>query len=218
LRGATMKRFRIRDRWRRITPLSSYPMMLRAAVAVFLHHSVTEMPPDYQAKVALMKSTERARQTARERRADRSERRRLRRAAKVALRAVLDAERAHMRDKLETIAVARGFLGISYSIAVFDHSGHVWKARGWRRVGAHTLGWNDRAVAIVAVGNYSVKKPSKALEEGIARTLVKGRRRGRIVADYAFRPHSDVKATECPGSHLRPRMPAIKARAERIAA
>lgn len=122
--------------------------------------------------------------------------------------ATVEQEREHMRT-LDQIAVNRGFLGISYIFVVFP-SGRVWKGRGFKREGAHTYSWNDRAVGFVAVGNYSVSKTTKELLDGFRYIIRLGKERKRIKKYAHLWGHRDVSATDCPGDHLYAKLPQLR--------
>lgn len=92
----------------------------------------------------------------------------------------------------------RRWADIAYSWLV-DRDGVVWEGRGWRRVGAHTRGFNSTAVAVAYLGDGSGPVPAAAL-----RTI-------RELADEADREfgrrlerlgHRDVGRTACPGDVL----------------
>lgn len=166
-------------------------MTLRPVSDGFVHHTAVPMSPDYY----------RAIQREKKRGLTRKERRTARKIAK-------KFERAMMR-KLEEIAINRGFDGISYTDIAFD-SGRVYKGRGFKKVGAHTLGYNDRAYAVSAAGNYSERKPSDELLEAIGRTFAKGIRFHRIRRNFALRPHSAVSNTACPGTYLKAQVDQIE--------
>jgi hypothetical protein len=109
-------------------------------------------------------------------------------------------EKQHMRT-LEQIALSRGFSGISYTHVVFP-SGRVWFGRGFRKVGAHTMGYNSTGFGVAAVGNYETDKPTEALLTGIARTFRKARKWRKASKDARIRGHRDVSSTACPGKNL----------------
>jgi len=78
----------------------------------------------------------------------------------------------------------------------------VYEGRAWDRIGAHTLGWNNVAVSVCFMGDYSRKMPpSGAL--AAARALIDcGVQIGKIAPDYILCGHRDLRATEGPGETL----------------
>ncbi|CAG2175552.1 unnamed protein product, partial [Oppiella nova] len=53
-------------------------------------------------------------------------------------------------------------IGFNY---LLGGDGRIYEGRGWYAVGAHTLGMNDKLVAIALIGNYeSVAPPKKMLD------------------------------------------------------
>ena len=69
---------------------------------------------------------------------------------------------------------SKGWSDIGYNFLV-DRFGRIWEGRfgGVDRpvVGAHTLGYNDYAFAMSAIGNYDVKKPSSAMVQAYGALL-----------------------------------------------
>jgi hypothetical protein len=74
---------------------------------------------------------------------------------------------------LERIGQQRFGGGISYTFAVTP-VGLVFEGHGVDREGAHTLGRNSIARAIVLVGDYSTKAPTTAMKKSVAELLVYG--------------------------------------------
>lgn len=186
------KRFyRIRKLWRRITPLWKYAeMTIRPVEWVFIHHTALPMPPEYSKWLKI--EFDRFRSP--------KERRHARRNAK-------RLERQMMR-RLEEIAINRDFDGISYTDVVFE-SGRVYNGRGFKKIGAHTLGYNERGYGISAAGDFSRVAPTQRMLHGMAGTIAKGVRWRRIKKVFNTAPHSAVKATACPGAELKAEIPTI---------
>ena len=63
---------------------------------------------------------------------------------------------------------SRGWSDVGYNFLV-DRFGRIWEGRygGVDRpvVGAHTLGYNDNAFAMSAIGNFELRRPSQAMLE-----------------------------------------------------
>lgn len=176
-------------KWKRVTPISKFPRMVTRIVSlIVIHHDVVPMPARYN---ELIKS---------DRPFDRD--------------LCIEMERDHMTS-LDRIAVNRGFLGISYIFVVFA-SGRIWKGRGFNREGAHTYGYNDRAVGFVAAGNYEVEPTRKALLDGFGELICMAKRRKRATKDATVKGHRDMPnaATVCPGKNLYVKLPKIRKRAE----
>ena len=179
-----MGKHRIRDGWKRITKLTSYALLGdRNLRYVFWHHSVTSLPYEYRKHIKWERDA-----------VTRKARKRARRQAK-------KLEREHMRT-LESIALNRGFAGISYTLVHFP-SGRVYQGRSFKRVGAHTLGYNEKGYGLVSVGNYETEEPTPLLLAALAASERKGKKWGRIAKDARRLPHSVVSPTACPGKNLR---------------
>jgi hypothetical protein len=124
---------------------------------------------------------------------------------------------------------SRGWSDIGYNFLV-DRFGRIWEGRygGVTRpvVGAHTLGYNDDAFAMSAIGNYDIARPSSAMVDAFGRLFAwklslhgvfASSRRQWITKRYlpAINGHRDVGQTACPGRYLYAQIPTIRARAAR---
>jgi len=119
---------------------------------------------------------------------------------------------------------SRGWSDVGYNFLV-DRFGRIWEGRagGVDRpvVGAHTLGYNDDAFAMSAIGNFELAQPSKALVQaygalfawklslhGVTATSSK-----QYVTSRNFKAingHSDADSTACPGRYLYAKLPEIR--------
>ncbi|MGL5829222.1 MAG: peptidoglycan recognition protein family protein, partial [Angustibacter sp.] len=117
----------------------------------------------------------------------------------------------------------RGWRDIGYNYLA-DKYGRIWEGRygGIDRpvIGAHTLGFNDHAFAMSALGNYDVTGPSSALLDAYSRLFawklalhgvppvgsvnISGTMLQRING------HSDAGSTACPGKYLYAALPDIR--------
>jgi hypothetical protein len=119
---------------------------------------------------------------------------------------------------------SRGWSDVGYNFLV-DRFGRIWEGRagGVDRpvVGAHTLGYNDDAFAMSAIGNYETTRPSAAVLDAYGRLFawklsLHGVRAGSthqwVTKRYlaAIEGHRDVGQTACPGRYLYARIPAIR--------
>ncbi|WP_141012737.1 FG-GAP-like repeat-containing protein [Nocardioides sambongensis] len=120
---------------------------------------------------------------------------------------------------------SRGWSDIGYNFLV-DKFGRVWEGRygGVDRpvVGAHTLGYNDDAFAMSAIGNFETARPSSAMVQAYGRLFAwklslhgvsAGSSRqgvaGRTFA--AINGHRDAGSTACPGRYLYAKIGRIRA-------
>ncbi|WAR11545.1 PGPLE-like protein [Mya arenaria] len=92
---------------------------------------------------------------------------------------------------------------IGYNFLV-DEAGNVYEGRGWRKVGAHTLGFNCNAFAVSVMGRYSQRLPGKKATDAIQKLIQCGVEEEHLHKDYILQGHRDSKctATECPGERL----------------
>ena len=108
---------------------------------------------------------------------------------------------------------SRGWSDIGYNFLI-DRFGRIWEGRygGIDRpvVGAHTLGYNDDAFAMSAIGNYEIAQPERGDAPGLRRAVrleALAARRRRLVHPpvrhepwfQAINGHRDAAATACPG-------------------
>ncbi|KAL3863962.1 hypothetical protein ACJMK2_005691 [Sinanodonta woodiana] len=95
----------------------------------------------------------------------------------------------------------RGWDDIGYSFLI-GGDGQVYEGRGWDRVGAHTLHWNDVSIAFSIMGEYTHKLPNTAALNAVINIMECGIQMGKITKDYKMYGHRDVRSTECPGQRL----------------
>ncbi|GEP35607.1 hypothetical protein NSZ01_33750 [Nocardioides szechwanensis] len=111
---------------------------------------------------------------------------------------------------------SRGWSDIGYNYLV-DRFGRIWEGRygGVDRpvVGAHTLGYNDYAFAMSAIGNFDIKKPPAAMVQAYGALFawklslhgVDASSPSQLVGSKAFpavNGHRDAASTACPGKYL----------------
>ncbi len=122
---------------------------------------------------------------------------------------------------------SRGWSDVGYNFLV-DRFGRIWEGRygGVDRpvVGAHTLGYNDDAFAMSAIGNFETVHPSQDMLDAYARLFawklsLHGVRaddtRQYVTSRYfqAINGHRDAGQTACPGRYLYAKIPEIRAAA-----
>jgi hypothetical protein len=111
---------------------------------------------------------------------------------------------------------ARGWRDIGYNFLV-DRFGRIWEGR-WGGVdkavvGAHTLGYNEVAFAMSAIGNFEECQPPQAVLDAYAKLFAWKLSKYDIKADatklwvkdrylQAINGHRDVGQTACPGRYL----------------
>jgi hypothetical protein len=124
---------------------------------------------------------------------------------------------------------SRGWSDVGYNFLV-DRFGRIWEGRygGVDRpvVGAHTLGYNDYAFAMSAIGNFETARPSSALLDAYGRLFAwklslhgvdAGSMRQWVGKRYlpAINGHRDVGQTACPGRYLYAKISTIRSLAAR---
>ncbi len=122
---------------------------------------------------------------------------------------------------------SRGWSDIGYNFLV-DRFGRIWEGRfgGVDKavVGAHTLGYNDYAFAMSAIGNFETVQPSAEMIAAYGQLFAwklglhgvnpasKSQQVGKKVFP-AINGHRDAGSTACPGRYLYAQLPAIRAAA-----
>ncbi len=111
---------------------------------------------------------------------------------------------------------SRGWSDVGYNFLV-DRFGRIWEGRygGIDRpvVGAHTLGYNDDAFAMSAIGNFDVRKPSQRMVQAYGALFawklslhgVDATSPSQYVTSRRFpaiNGHRDAGSTACPGGYL----------------
>jgi hypothetical protein len=119
---------------------------------------------------------------------------------------------------------SKGWSDIGYNFLV-DRFGRIWEGRygGVDRpvVGAHTLGYNDYAFAMSAIGNYDIAQPSDAIVEAYGALFawklslhgVDASSTSQQVGPDRFQAingHRDAGQTACPGRYLYAKIPRIR--------
>ncbi|XP_052227248.1 peptidoglycan-recognition protein SC2-like isoform X3 [Dreissena polymorpha] len=97
--------------------------------------------------------------------------------------------------------VDRGWDDIGYNFLIGE-DGRAYEGRAWDRIGAHTLGWNNVAIAFSIMGDYSHKLPNDAALDAVHAMIDYGIKLGKITPDYKLYGHRDAGTTECPGQQL----------------
>ena len=120
---------------------------------------------------------------------------------------------------------SRGWSDIGYNFLV-DRFGRIWEGRygGIDKpvVGAHTLGYNDYAFAMSAIGNFDVVQPPEAVLQAYGSLFAwklglagvnpasMSQQVGRSTF-AAINGHRDAGSTACPGKYLYAKIPTIRA-------
>ncbi len=119
---------------------------------------------------------------------------------------------------------SRGWSDVGYNFLV-DRFGRIWEGRygGIDRpvVGAHTLGYNDHAFAMSAIGNFDVREPSSAIVQAYGSLMAwklslhgvdAASTRQQVGPDAfdAVNGHRDAGQTACPGRYLYAKLDRIR--------
>ena len=119
---------------------------------------------------------------------------------------------------------SRGWSDVGYNFLV-DRFGRIWEGRfgGVDRpvVGAHTLGYNDDAFAMSAIGNFELVRPPQVMIEAYAALFAWKLSLHGVTATstkqyvtkrnfQAINGHRDAASTACPGKYLYAMIPEIR--------
>ncbi len=120
---------------------------------------------------------------------------------------------------------SRGWSDVGYNFLV-DRFGRIWEGRagGVARpvVGAHTLGYNDYAFAMSAIGNFELVQPRQKMLAAYGRLFAwklslhgvdaaSTRQQVGPTTFQAINGHRDAASTACPGKYLYAKLPVIRA-------
>ncbi|CAN7978164.1 unnamed protein product [Ixodes persulcatus] len=92
----------------------------------------------------------------------------------------------------------RGWDDIAYSFLI-GGDGSVYEGRGWKHVGAHTLGYNNISLSFGFIGTYSKKVPNVKMLTAAEMLIQCGIEMGEISARYKVYGQRDANCRECPG-------------------
>ncbi|XP_021192952.3 peptidoglycan recognition protein [Helicoverpa armigera] len=95
----------------------------------------------------------------------------------------------------------RGFTDIGQSFLI-GGNGRVYEGAGWHHVGAHTLGYNRRAVGISFIGDFRTKIPSPLALKALRSLLACGVQNKYLAEDYYLVGHRQLSQTDSPGEML----------------
>ncbi|XP_065089350.1 peptidoglycan-recognition protein LE [Ochlerotatus camptorhynchus] len=96
---------------------------------------------------------------------------------------------------------SRRWHDIAYNFLV-GNDGNAYEGRGWKRIGAHTHGYNSRAIGISFVGCFMNEIPAQIALEACKALIERGIENGYIQPDYKLLAHCQCSATESPGRRL----------------
>lgn len=95
----------------------------------------------------------------------------------------------------------KGWDDIGYSF-IIGGDGNAYEGRGWDRVGAHTLGWNNISVSFAVMGDYTDHLPTKGALDALTNLMYRGVALRKLTPDFKLFGHRDARPTESPGEEL----------------
>ncbi|XP_034479143.1 peptidoglycan-recognition protein LE isoform X2 [Drosophila innubila] len=95
----------------------------------------------------------------------------------------------------------RGWNDIAYNFLI-GCDGNVYEGRGWETVGAHTLGYNKKALGFGFIGCFMRELPTTDALNMCRNLLARGVEDGHISPDYRLICHCQCNSTESPGRRL----------------
>lgn len=93
------------------------------------------------------------------------------------------------------------FDDIGYSF-IIGGDGKVYEGVGWNREGAHTYGYNKKAVGIAFIGNFQNKAASNAMIQAAHKLILCGKNDGILRPDVKVVAARQVQSTVSPGLEL----------------
>lgn len=116
--------------------------------------------------------------------------------------------------------IESGEQAMGYSTIAYHECGHpsgdVYEGRPLTALGAATAKNNSVSLAYCFIGNFQNDMPTSVALEACAQRLAGWVRSGAAKADFVLRPHSDVFATACCGTNLKPKIGWIRGRVKEI--
>ncbi|XP_052755921.1 peptidoglycan recognition protein [Galleria mellonella] len=95
----------------------------------------------------------------------------------------------------------RNFWDIGYNFIV-GGNGKVYEGAGWLHVGAHTRGYNNRALGIAFIGNFNNDQVKRSMIDAVKALLNCGVRNGHLTSDYHVVAHRQLANLDSPGRKL----------------
>jgi len=96
---------------------------------------------------------------------------------------------------------SNGWPDIGYNWLVGE-DGRAYEGRGWDKIGAHTYGYNDVAVAVSVIGDYTSRVPNAVAQSAIVNIFNCAIQQGILASNYEMFGHRDAGCTACPGDQL----------------
>ncbi|KAM7289088.1 peptidoglycan-recognition protein SC2-like [Ixodes scapularis] len=92
----------------------------------------------------------------------------------------------------------QGWDDIGYNF-IIGSNGMVFVGRGWNKIGAHTVGFNNKSVSFGFVGDYSRQVPNDLMLQAAQNLIECGIKLGKIRATFSLHGQSDANCRDCPG-------------------
>ncbi|KAI8424564.1 hypothetical protein MSG28_003020 [Choristoneura fumiferana] len=112
-----------------------------------------------------------------------------------------DEECAAVAKAIRNYHMKQGYDDIGQSFLV-GGNGEVYEGAGWRRVGAHTRGLNNRSVALSFMGDFRETLPTPQALQAAKDFLACASENKLLREDYRLVGHRQVSQTESPGAAL----------------
>lgn len=96
---------------------------------------------------------------------------------------------------------SRGWDDIGYSFLV-GGDGAVYIGRGWKKLGAHTKGYNERSICIAFIGTFTTIRPPERQLLAAQRLIQEGVKIKQLDPNYRLLGHRQLMGTESPGAAL----------------
>ncbi|GAB0098253.1 Peptidoglycan recognition protein [Sergentomyia squamirostris] len=96
---------------------------------------------------------------------------------------------------------SRGWNDIGYNFLV-GGDGSAYEGRGWDKVGAHTLGFNQDSICIAFIGTFTKVTPPDRQLLAAQKLIERGIEIGKLSKDYRLYGHRQLIPTESPGVTL----------------
>lgn len=107
---------------------------------------------------------------------------------------------SHTFEMVDTYHRSKGWDGIGYHWFI-EKNGKIKKGRDETKVGAHTVGYNDKSIGICLAGNFDFSLPTESQIQALTKLM------GEIMSRYALPaseiyPHRKFAKKTCYGTRL----------------
>lgn len=95
----------------------------------------------------------------------------------------------------------KGCSDIRYNFLV-GGDGSIYEGRGWRKLGAHTLGHNKQSIGFAFIGTFNTVLPPPYQIEAAKKMIAHGVQKGVLAENYKLYGLCQLRPSKSPGAAL----------------